>query len=78
MKTLKNVWEAWKKIARKIGTFQAKVLLTVFYLVILAPFGILFRFFKDALHLRKPVSDLSHWKVREDAHESIERAGKPY
>ena len=38
-KALKRLWEGWKKIAHKIGNFQARVLLTVFYAVLVLPFG---------------------------------------
>lgn len=79
MQTLKNFWEGWKKIAHKIGTFQSKVLLTVFYCVILAPFGMAVRLFQDPLHLKKPLSENSHWKLRkEEAGENfLERAKNP-
>jgi len=37
---LKRGWQAWKRIAHKIGNLQARVLLTVFYGVIVLPFGL--------------------------------------
>jgi carbamoyltransferase len=36
---LRQLWECWKRIAHTIGVWQSRVLLTVFYYVILAPFG---------------------------------------
>jgi hypothetical protein len=58
---LKRVWEAWKKIAQKIGNFQARVLLTVFYGVIVLPFGLAARLFADPLHIKKkPTEWLQH------------------
>ncbi len=49
---LKAVWEWWKPIAHVIGVFQTKVILTLLYFVLLAPFAPFF-FVKDALGLRK-------------------------
>jgi hypothetical protein len=46
------VWEWWKPIAHTIGVFQTKVILSVLYVILLAPFTPVF-FFKDALGLRK-------------------------
>jgi hypothetical protein len=40
---LKRMWHAWKRIAHKIGNFQARVLLTVFYAVLVFPFGMVKR-----------------------------------
>lgn len=70
METLKRLWETWKKIAHKIGTFQGKLLLTIFYFTILAPFGLFVKIFQDPLHLKKPVSEQSHWKLRKDDEDS--------
>ena len=37
--TARQLWERWKRIARKIGDFQARALMTVFYFLILGPTG---------------------------------------
>jgi uncharacterized membrane protein len=44
---LKHGWQGWKRIARAIGNFQARVLLTIFYAVFVFPFGVAFRPFAD-------------------------------
>jgi len=49
---LKRMWEAWKRIAHIIGDFQARVILTVFYAVLVLPFGVLVRLLADPLHIR--------------------------
>ena len=57
---LKRAWQAWKELAHKIGNFQARVLLTVFYAV-LAPFGFGTRFFSDPLRIKRlPTQWLDH------------------
>jgi len=50
---LKRLWEAWKRIAHKIGNFQARVLLTILYIVLVLPFGLGVRLFADPLQIRK-------------------------
>ena len=55
---LSRVWQIWKGVAHAVGTFQARVLLTIFYLLLVLPFGILTRLFSDTLRTkRRP----SHW-----------------
>jgi hypothetical protein len=55
MRMIKRAWEGWKKIARKIGNFQARVILTIFYGVLLMPFGLAARFFSDPLRIKRPL-----------------------
>ena len=60
---LKRLWEAWKVLARKIGTFQARVLLTLLYAICVLPFGLAVRLFGDPLRTKKPPS---RWLGRPD------------
>jgi len=58
---LKRLWQAWKRVAHKIGNFQSRVLLTVFYFVFVLPFGLGARLFSDPLRIRKrPTEWLDH------------------
>jgi len=52
MKVLRSAWEAWKRFGRKVGDFQARLLLTLFYFVVLTPFGLGMRA-ADPLGLRR-------------------------
>jgi hypothetical protein len=49
---LKRLWQGWKRIAHVIGDFQARVLLTVIYAVVVLPFGVVFRLFSDSLRIK--------------------------
>ena len=58
---LKRWWQGWKRIAQKIGDFQARVFLTVFYGVVVLPFGLATRAFADPLRIKKrPTQWLDH------------------
>ena len=50
---LKALWKAWTRIAHIIGNFQARVLLTILYLVLVLPFGLIVRLFADPLRIKK-------------------------
>ena len=59
----KALWVRWKRIAHAIGTFQARVLLTVLYVVLLPPFTLIGRFAaSDPLQLRP--RGTPHWLPR--------------
>jgi hypothetical protein len=51
---LRRMWEAWKRLAHRIGNFQARVLLTLFYAVAILPWGLIVRLFADPLRIRRP------------------------
>lgn len=53
----KRLWEAWKRLAHRIGTFQARVLLTVLYAVLVLPFGLAVRFLADPLRTKRPLAE---------------------
>jgi hypothetical protein len=40
---LQRLWEWWKRTAIKIGDFNARLILTIFYFILLAPFSLLVR-----------------------------------
>jgi hypothetical protein len=65
----RKLWERWKRIARKIGDFQARALMTLFYFLILGPVAMVTCWRSDPLAIRP--STPRGWGDRE------ERAGEP-
>ncbi len=65
---LKKFWAGWKKVALRVARFQTIILLTVFYFVILVPFGGLARLFRwDPLETSKRhLKRGSNWKKTRD------------
>jgi len=53
VENMKGLWQAWVRVARRIGTFQARVLLTILYGIALLPFGVCVRLFGDTLRTKK-------------------------
>jgi hypothetical protein len=47
MKILRLVWSQWLRIARRIGVFESRLLLTLFYFTLLLPLGLLFSLLAD-------------------------------
>jgi len=50
--TMKKLWEWWKRVARKIGDLQARIILTIFYFIILGPFALAIRLGSDPLAIK--------------------------
>jgi len=60
--SVRAVWQWWTRVARRIGDVQARILLTLFYYVILAPFALVLRR-NDPLAIRPGAS--TGWRTRE-------------
>ena len=57
----KRAWQGWKDLAHKIGNFQARVILSIFYGILVLPFGLAARWFSDPLRIKKrPEQWLDH------------------
>ena len=48
----RNIWKWWKRVGKRIGDIQARVLLIVFYFVILAPFALAIHWARDPLSIK--------------------------
>lgn len=70
--SLSRAWSGWKRVARAIGEFNSRVLLTLLYVVLLMPFGLGLRLFADPLRRRKPAA--SNWMVRAEAAAALDEA----
>ena len=73
----RRAWERWKVIAKKIGNFQSRVLLTLFYLLIIPFFAIIVKVFKDPLRLHAPKGG-SYWRERTTLHPTEQTARRQF
>lgn len=76
MKFIKVLWRKWLVIGHVIGNFQAQVILSLFYFVIIFPLGVIFGFIADPLRMKK-VSGTNFQKW-EHPKETLEQARKQY
>ena len=48
----RGLWEGWKRIAKKVGNFQARVLMAIFYFTVFCPFALAVRWGSDPLAIK--------------------------
>ncbi len=60
--SLRALWEAWKVVAHAIGKIQARIVFSLFYIVLLGPVALVLRLVSDPLRHRHPPS--SNWRER--------------
>ena len=63
------IWKVWPGLAKGIGNFQARLILTIIYGIIILPFGLLARLLADPLRIKKiPTAWIDHSKEKMDMH----------
>jgi len=67
-------WTRWKLAAQAIGNFQARVLLSVCYFLVISPFALIVKVLNDPLRLRTSKSG-SFW-VERGGSESFSEAAR--
>ena len=76
MAPIKFFWKKWLAIAQAIGNFQAQVILSLFYLVVMMPLGLVFGILADPLNVRKrQKSNFARWEHEKD---DLKNARKQY
>ena len=74
---VRRLWEWWKGVGKKIGDFQARFLLTVFYFIFFSPFALAVRCFSDPLAIKSRAAP--GWRPRTDGELSpMTRATKQF
>ncbi len=76
MKMLKTIWKKWVPIAHKIGNFQSRLLLTIFYFTLLLPFSLLVTLFSDRMRKKKPKNSM--WTDWVENYQTLEEGKSQY
>jgi lipopolysaccharide/colanic/teichoic acid biosynthesis glycosyltransferase len=72
---VRALWEGWKRVAKRIGDVQARILLTIFYFLILAPFALVVRWGMDPLAIKTAAG----WRSKEGSSgHSLEQASRQF
>ena len=58
----RRLWQGWKRIAKKIGDFQARLLLEVLYFVLFWPFALAVKWVSDPLAIKAAAA--GGWRLR--------------
>ena len=76
MDALKRFYRGWMRVVHIIGNVQARVILTVLYLIMVAPVGFVMRRFSDPLRLRP--GEGTYWVERPPVEPGLASAGREY
>jgi len=66
-----NVWKRWKNFSLRMGSFQSRIVLSLFFLVFVFPFALITKIFINPLKLKEKKS-ASYWDPKQEAHRDID------
>lgn len=75
MSAIVRIWTKWQQFGHLIGDFVGRLIMTIFYFTIAAPFGLAVRFFSDPLKL-KPAKP--KWEARSSEPPTLDNSRRAY
>jgi hypothetical protein len=73
---IRVTWDRWKKIARAVGVVQTRVLMVVFYFILVCPLGLIMRLAGDPLRLKARAG--SNWTPHRHEDPSLDVARRQF
>lgn len=71
---LRKLWTRWKAFGQKIADFQARLILTLVYFIIVLPFGLFVRLLSDPLIVKDRRSRETMWVPKHVDEPTLENA----
>ena len=72
----RRLWDGWMVVARAIGNFNARLLLSLFYFLFILPLGLITGVAKDFLGIRRRPS--SSWHQKDDPSRTLEEGRRQF
>ena len=60
---LMKLWQSWGNFSKRMGNFQGRIFLSLFFFVVVSPFALAVKMFSDPLRLRNRGNE-SHWLTK--------------
>jgi len=72
---LKKLWQKWQLFSKRMGNFQSRVLLSMFYFIFITPMAVIVKFLSDPLKIKhKNVkSTTSFWLAKKEIKFDLEQ-----
>ncbi len=77
MDLLRTLWRAWKRLGQFLGDILARIVLTIFYFTIFAPFGVAVTLLSDPLGIRQAGSQ-PMWRARQTGDRTLDDARRQF
>jgi len=68
----KKLWPSWKEFSKRMGNFQSRIILSIFFFIFVSPFALAVKVFSDPLNI-KHQSSTSHWLPKREIKNDLEQ-----
>lgn len=75
---IQHILQRWKQIAHTVADFQARLILSVLYVLFIVPVGLFVRFNDDPLAMKEPPDSSAQWRTRNSKPDTVRRAHRQY
>jgi hypothetical protein len=74
---IRELWARWKTVITRIGDAWGRIVFSVFYFVVVTPFGLAVRFLSDPLQLKRR-DDATYWQPKTPPEPNLEEARRQF
>ena len=74
---LERLWQNWGDFSKRMGGFQSRIILSLFFLILVLPLALGVKVFSDPLRL-KHRSGESHWLLRMETEADLEQSKRQF
>jgi hypothetical protein len=71
-KFVKKLLQTWKSFYKRMGSFQSRIMLSLFFFLFVSPFALAVKMLSDPLNIKYRRSK-SHWLPKKDIHTDLEQ-----
>jgi hypothetical protein len=68
----KKIWQSWNDFSKRMGSFQSRILLSLFFFILVSPYAIAVKVFSDPLNI-KYQSRTSWWIPKKEIKNELEQ-----
>ena len=69
---IKKLWQSWKNFSKRMGGFQSRIILSLFFFIFVSPFALAVKIFSDPLNIKNK-SSKSHWLTKKEIKTDLEQ-----
>lgn len=69
---IKKLWQSWENFSKRMGSFQTRIILSLFYFIFVTPFALGIKIFSDPLKIKHQGSK-SHWLSKKEIKYDLEQ-----
>ncbi len=73
----KKLWQSWKDFSKRIGSFQSRIILSLFFFIFILPFAIALKMISDPLRIKQQ-SSKSYWLTKKETKIDMEQYKKQF